>query len=264
MSLLSFARLLWHRSTIAGVVIVAACPSVARAQLTVMISGGFEAAYRQLLPDFERATGMRVLSLSGASQGTGPQTIAAQLARGAEVDVVILSREGLRELAAAGRLVPGTDVDLATTPLGMSVRAGDSTPDISTVDAFTRALLNARTIAIPGSTSGIYLTSTLFPRLGLTDRLAVTLTSRTTQTLSLVATGGAKLALAPVSELLHGQGTVYVGALPPEIQFVQTFSGAVVARSQRTEAAKRLIAFLASDAAAGAIRISGMEPSHRP
>src|ERR671927_1759012 len=104
-------------------------PVAATAQVKVIISGGFSGAYEQLLPEFERASGIKVTTGSGASQGTGPQTIGAQLARGVPADVVILSREGLTELIAAGRIAPGTDVDLAQVPLGVAVRANAPKPD---------------------------------------------------------------------------------------------------------------------------------------
>src|SRR3954471_20318393 len=102
-----------------GAVFVAAvltCPFAASAQVKVLISGGFSGPYEKLLPEFERTTGMKVATGSGSSQGTGPQTIAAQLARGVPADVVILSREGLTELIGAKRIAAGTDVDLAQTP----------------------------------------------------------------------------------------------------------------------------------------------------
>src|SRR5262249_20100013 len=142
-------------------------PFAASAQLNVLISGGFSGAYEQLLPQFERTSGIKVTTGSGASQGTGPQTIAAQLARGVPANVVILSREGLTELIAAKRIVPGTEVDLARVPLGVAVRAGTPKPDVSTVEAFKQVLLKAKTVAIPGSTSGIWLVNDLFPRLGI-------------------------------------------------------------------------------------------------
>jgi molybdate transport system substrate-binding protein len=124
------------------------------AQVNVLISGGFSGAYEELLPEFERTSGIKVVTGSGASQGTGPQTIAAQLARGVPSDVVILSREGLAELIAAKRIVAGTDVDLARVPVGVAVRAGAPKPDVSTVEAFKQVLLKAQTVAVPGSTSG--------------------------------------------------------------------------------------------------------------
>src|SRR5688572_8223442 len=107
----------------------------------VIISGGFSTAYRKLLPEFEKSTGIAVTTGSGASQGKGPLTIAAQLERGEPCDVVIMSREGLAELIAAGRILPGTDVDLATAALGAAVRAGADRPDVTTAEGFKRALL---------------------------------------------------------------------------------------------------------------------------
>src|SRR3954468_14593151 len=127
------------RARDAIVVVIAALlmsPLAASAQLKVLISGGFSGPYEKLLPEFERTTAIEVATGSGSSQGTGPQTIGAQLARGVPADVVILSREGLAELIAAHRIAVGTDVDLARTPIGVAVRAGASKPDVSTVEAF--------------------------------------------------------------------------------------------------------------------------------
>ena len=228
--------------------------------MNVLISGGFSSAYEQLLPEFERTSGIKVTTESGASQGTGPQTIAAQLARGVSADVVILSREGLSELIAANRIVAGTDVDLARVPLGVAVRAGTPKPDVSTVEAIKQLLLKAKTVAVPGSTSGIWLRTDLFPRLGIVEKINVKATPRGTHATEMVAKGGADLAVMPVSEILHAAGVDFAGSLPPEIQFIQVFSAAVVAGSADIEGAKRLIEFLASARASEAIRKSGMEP----
>src|SRR5215468_9161233 len=172
-SFVIFATLLW--------------PMAASAQLNVLISGGFSGAYEQLLPEFERMSGIKVTTGSGASQGSGPQTIAAQLARGVPAHVVILSREGLTELIDAKRIVAGTDVDLARVPLGVAVQAGAPKPDVSTVEAFKQTLLKAKTVAVPGSTSGIWLVKDLFPRLGIADRINVKATPRGTDATGMVA-----------------------------------------------------------------------------
>ena len=234
-------------------------PVAASTQLNVLISGGFNGAYEQLLPEFERTSGIKVTTGSGASQGTGPQTIAAQLARGVPANVVILSREGLSELIAAKRIAVGTEVDLARVPLGVAVRAGTPKADISTVEAFKQVLLKAKIVAIPGSTSGIWLTTDLFPRLGIAEKINVKVTPRGTDATGMVAAGGADLAVMPVSEIVHAAGVDFAGSLAPEIQFVQTFSAAVVAGSEEIEGSKRLIEFLASARASEAIRKSGME-----
>lgn len=231
--------------------------------MKVIISGGFSTAYRKLLPEFESSTGISVTTLSGASQGKGPETIAAQLGRGLEVDVVILSREGLTELIAAGRILAGSDADLATAALGAAVRSGARKPDVSTVAGFKQALLNAKAVAVPASTSGIYLTDEVFPRLGIADQLNVRVMPRGSQSAALVAAGEADIAVQPISELLSVQGLDYLGALADEIQLIQTFSAAIVAGSKEIEASRRLIAFLASDRAAAAISSNGMQPARK-
>jgi len=184
----------------------------------------------------------------------------AQLERGARADVVILSREGLSELMAAGRIAGGTDVDLARVPIGASVRLGKPKPDVATVDALKRTLLEARSIAVPGSTSGIFLMEEVFPRLGLADKLAVKVGARGSDATAMVAAGEAPIVLAPVSELLGVAGIDYVGCIPPEVQLLQVFAAAIVAGSNRRDEAKRLIEFLASANAAAAIAQAGMEP----
>jgi len=233
--------------------------SLSMAQIKVIISGGFSSAYRQLLPEFEKTTGIAVTTGSGASQGTGPLTIAAQLQRGVQADVVIMSREGLTELVAAGRIVAGSDVDLATAAIGVAVRSGAPKPDVSTVEGFKRALLGAKLIAVPGSTSGIYLVEKVFPRLGIADRIKVKVTERGSQSAGMVAAGEADIVVQPVSELMNAPGIQYAGRIADELQLIQMFSAAIVQGSREPEAAKRLIQVLASDRAAAAIRKNGMD-----
>ncbi len=132
------------------------------AQVKVITSGGFSAAFEKLQPEFEKATGVKVAVSRGASQGSGANTIGAQLRRGVPADVVIMSREGLDDLVAEDRIVAGTDVNLGQTPLGVSVRAGAPKPDISTVTAFKETMLRARSVTFPSSTTGIYMVEKLF------------------------------------------------------------------------------------------------------
>ena len=241
--------------------VLLALPTALFAQVKVIISGGFSPAYQEVLPEFERTTGIKVTTASGASQGKGADTIGAQLRRGEQVDVVVLSREGLDELIGEGKIVAGTDVDLASTLIGMAVRTGASKPDISTVEAFKQTLLRSKSVAIPSSTTGIYLTGDLFPRLGIANKIAVKSTTRGAASVAMVAEGEAELAIQPVSEILHARGVDFVGTIPSEIQYVSVFAAAVVAGSKEPEASKRLIAFLASEKASAAIKKSGMEPS---
>src|SRR5262245_46265153 len=124
----AFSACKWRTGDAIAVVVAALlmCPVTASAQVKALISGGFSGPYEKLLPEFERTTGVKVTTGSGSSQGAGPQTIGAQLARGVATDVVILSREGLTDLIAANRIAAGTDVNLARTPIGVAVRAGSA------------------------------------------------------------------------------------------------------------------------------------------
>jgi molybdate transport system substrate-binding protein len=236
---------------------VLALPNASFAQLRVIMSGGFAVAYQEILPEFEKTTGITVTTTRGPSQGNAPNAIGVQLRRGVPADVVIISREGLDQLIAEGRIVAGTSVDLARTPLGMSVRAAAPKPDIRTVDAFKRSLLRAKSITVPDSTTGIYMTTTLFPRLGITSEMAGKITH---SGVAAVAKGDVEIAIQPVSELLHEPGSDFVGTLPVEIQYVSVFTAAVVTGSKEPESSKRMIAFLASESAMKAIQKSGMEP----
>ena len=231
----------------------------AMAQLEVIISGGFQGPYNAMLPEFQKMTGISVITKSGASQGSGPKTIKAQLANGVTADIVIMSREGLAELMTVGKIAPGTDVDLAQAPLGLAVPAGSPKPDISTTTSFKASLIKAKLIVVPGSTSGIYLTKELFPQLGLSDQITVTVTERGSQATTLLAAKGVNVAVQPSSELINVAGIDYVGRIPKELQLIQTFSAAIVAGSTQREAAQKLIQYLSSSKAVEPVKQSGMD-----
>ncbi|QWD69868.1 substrate-binding domain-containing protein [Polynucleobacter sp. UB-Siik-W21] len=230
----------------------------AMAQLEVLISGGFQGPYSQMLPSFEKMTGITVITKSGASQGSGPKTIKAQLATGVTADVVILSREGLAELIAENKIVPNSDVDLAQAPLGLAVPTGNAKPDISSTKAFADALVKAKKIVVPGSTSGIYLSKELFPKLGISEQISVQITERGSQATAALAAREANIAVQPSSELVNISGIDYVGPLPNSIQLIQTFAAARVMNSSNSEAAKKLIEYLSSPNAAEPIKNGGM------
>lgn len=244
---------------IAIVTISMSCPNSAEAQVDVMISAGFSPAYREVLPEFERTTGVVVTTKSAASQGAGSNTIAAQLQRGDRADVVILAKEGLDELIAEGRIIRGTETTLARVPLGAAVRAGADKPDIRTGEAFKRVLLDARLIVV-ASSSGIHLTKEILPRLGIAGKVAIRVVERSAEATSMLAAGDADLAVLPVSAFSKVPGIEFVGKVPDEAQLVLVFMAAIVTGSNQHEAAKRLIEFLASERTVAAIRRSGMEP----
>jgi molybdate transport system substrate-binding protein len=240
---------------VVAITLVLAFPAASLAQIRVLMSGGFSAAYQELLPQFESTTGLKVTTLTGASQGDGPNTIRAQLRRGVQADLVIMSRDGLAELLAEDRIAVGSDVDLGRVPLGVGVRAGASRPNIGTIDAFKQTLLRAKSIGIQSS-SAIYLRAKVFPQLGIAGVLEAKLSSAGAAG---VAAGEAEMVVLPVSEILPYPGVDFVGTIPSELQFVQVFAAAVLKSAKDPNAAQKLIAFLASDKATPAVEKTGMK-----
>ena len=241
-------------------VLTLAVPVAAFAQLHVITSGGFRAAYQAALPEFERITGITVTTGGGASQGDGPNTVGAQLRRGVQADVVIMATEGLDNLVRDGYIAPGTAVDLAQTPTGVAIRTGGRKPALSTVASFTQALLDAKSVGYVNSTVGLYLKATLFPRLGIADRIVPKLNG---DGVAAVVRGEADFTIQPLSELTNIQGAEVVGVIPKDAQYISVFSAAIVNGAQQADAARALIAFLASSKADAAMTSSGMEPLRR-
>ena len=175
--------------------------------------------------------------------------------------MVILSKEGLSELTASGRIAAGSEVELATVLLAAAVRQGAPKPDVSSVDAFKRALLGARQVVLPGSTGGIYMKNEVFPRLGIADKVSLKMVPRGTDSTAMLAAGEADLAIGPVSETRQSARESNWSARFPMTCSSSRCSWRRWSRRRRNpEAAKKLIAFLASDETTTAIKNSGMQP----
>jgi molybdate transport system substrate-binding protein len=228
------------------------------AEIRVLASGGFRAAYLALLPDFEKATGHQAVTTYGASIGNSPDSIPNRLQRGEAADVVILTGDSLDQLTKQGKIIAGTRVDLANSTIGAAVRAGAPKPDISSTDAFKRAVLEAKSIAYSSSASGVYL-SGLFKRLGIASRIIVNEVS-SEPVGAVVARGEATLGFQQISELLPVSGIDFIGPLPTEIQEVTIFSAGIATTAKELDAAKVLIKFLSAPGAARAIKRTGMDP----
>jgi molybdate transport system substrate-binding protein len=235
------------------------------ADVHVMISSGFYGVYSELGPAFERATGHHLVTTRGPSLGDSPEAIPARLARGEGADVVILDAGSADELAKRGLVQAGSKILLARSLVGMVVRAGAAKPDISSVDAFRKMLLAAKSIACSDSASGIYLSTTLFAKLGVADQLAgktqkVRGPPSGEPVASVVARGEAEIGFQQVSELINVPGVTFVGTIPAELQPDVSFAGALASTARQPEAAAALIRFLASPEAAKTILKAGLTP----
>jgi molybdate transport system substrate-binding protein len=231
------------------------------AEVRVMISGGLTAAYKALVPEFERATGHKVLTAYGPSMGTTVNAIPVRLERGEPADVLIMVGYALGDLVKQGKVVADSRVDLVKSPIGVAVKSGAPKPDISSADAVKRALLAAKTIAYSDSASGVYVSTEMFAKLGVADEMKDKARKiPATPVGEIVARGEAEIGFQQISELKPVAGIDIVGPLPDALQKITVFSAGIASVSKEPEAGKALIKFLASPEARAELVKSGMEP----
>jgi molybdate transport system substrate-binding protein len=231
------------------------------AEVRVMISGGLTAAYKVLVPEFERATGHKVLTAYGPSMGTTTNAIPIRLERGEPADVLIMVGYALEDLAKNGKVIAGSSVDLVKSPIAVAVKSGTPKPDISTADAVKRALLAAKTIAYSDSASGVYVSTEMFDKLGIKEAMEGKARKiPATPVGEIVARGDAEIGFQQMSELKPVEGIDIIGPLPNELQKITVFSAGIATVSKEPDAGKALIKFLASPAARAEIVKSGMDP----
>jgi len=246
------------------IAMLSASPASA-ADIRVMISAGFFNVYRELGPAFEKSTGHKLVTTRGPSVGDSPEAIPTRLSRGEAADVVIMDGHGVDILDQRGLTRPGTRIPLAESFIGMVVRAGQPKPDISTVDALRKTLLAAKSIAYSDSSSGTYLSTVGFKKLGIAEEVAGK--SRKVRgppsgepVAAVVARGEAEVGFQQVAELIHVPGVDFVGTVPAEIQPPTFFVGALPKNSQQADAAVALLRFLSSPQAVDVITKAGLKP----
>ena len=255
--------------SIIGAAVLSMMRTASAADIHVMISAGFYGVYSELGPAFERASGHHLVTTRGPSMGDSPEAIPARLAQGEAADVVILDGGAADQLGRRGLVRADSKVNLARSLIGMVVREGAAKPDIGSVEAFRSTLLAAKSIAYSDSGSGTYLSTKLFPSLGVADEIAGK--SRKVRgppsgepVASVVARGEAEIGFQQVSELIHIPGVTFVGTIPAEVQPTIYFAGALTSTVRQPEAAGALIRFLASSQAAPAIKKAGLLPLPEP
>ncbi len=252
-------------------ILVAACTALPEAErssdsassgeIRVVTSGGFTAAYNFLAPDFERQTGLRLTTSYGASSGGAPNSIPVRLERGEQFDVIILSQSSLDNLTEQGFVRPDSRRDLVRSSIGMAVREGAVSPDISTPERFLQVVADADSIGYSASASGTYLSTDLFPRLGIWDEIAGKSTRVVgARVAAVVARGDVEIGFQQISEILPIEGAQFVAPIPDEYQKITTFSTGITTGSSRVEDAQRLIDYLSSEEVATTIAATGLEP----
>jgi molybdate transport system substrate-binding protein len=225
-------------------------------EIKVMASAAFKEAYLELVPEFERATAHKVVTL-----WVPGIDIMRRLAGGETVDLVIMAAGSIDELIKLGTLAAGSRVDLAKSGVGAAVRAGAPKPDISSGEALKRALRAAKSIAYSTGPSGVYIVG-LFQRMGIAEELKPRIKQVKGEPVgAVVARGDAEIGFQQMSELLPVAGIDLLGPLSADIQQITTFAAGLHVGAQEPAAATALIRFLTAPAAVPVIRKKGMEPA---
>jgi molybdate transport system substrate-binding protein len=242
-----------------------ASANVEAAELHVMTSGGFTAAYKVLGPKFAAATGNTLDTILGPSMGNAPEAIPHRLERGEPADVVIMVGYALDDLIKQGKVVPGSRVELADSRIGMVVREGAPKPDIGTVDGLKETLLHAKSIAYSDSASGVYIQREMFKKLGIEDQ--VTGKAHMVPKIpvaSVVAKGEYEVGFQQVAELLPVKGATFVGKVPESVQSVTRYAAGIPVNAPHPQEAKALLDYLASPEAQATVQATGLDslPAH--
>lgn len=239
--------------------------NVQAADLHVMSSGGFTAAYKLLGPQFASRTGNTLNTTLGPSMGKSPEAIPNRLARGEPADAVIMVGYALDDLIRQGKVIPGSRVELADSRIGMVVRDGAAKPDIGTADGLKAVLLHAKSIAYSDSASGVYIERELFKKLGIEDQVKekAKMIPRI-PVASVVANGDYEIGFQQVSELLPVQGATFVGKIPESLQSVTRFAAGIPVGAQHPKEAKALLDYLASPGVQAQVKSTGLDSVSAP
>ncbi len=249
--------------SIAVVLALAWVPAADAVEIHAMISGGFSAAFEELVPIYEKQSGNRIATARGPSMGETPQAIPNRLARGEACDVVIMVESALDDLIEKGRVMKGSRVDLASAGIAMAVKAGVPLPDIGSVDAFKHTLAAAKSIAYSDSASGVYLQNVLFPKIDEDGKIRAKSRMIPAEPVGrVVARGEADLGFQQKSELQPIPGIVIVGPIPGALQKITVFAAGIASNATEADAARDFIRFLTSRDAQPAIFKSGMDPAN--
>jgi len=242
-------------AALAGLLLPLVATQAQSADINVFSSTALRAVLMELGPQFEQATGNKLVFTIGPAA-----TMKAQIDQGAAFDVAIVTPALMDGLATSGKVDPTTRAVIARAALAVSVRAGAPKPDVATADALKKTLLNAPSIGFNGqgaSRSGI---EAMFAKLGIADDLKPKITLVQTSAPEAVAKGEVALALSPMSEVLAVSDAQLAGPVPADYQSYLVLAGAVSAASKNAEAAKALIQFLTGPAAPPVLKAKGMEP----
>ena len=225
------------------------------AELKLLEGNALNAVMTELGPQFEKASGNKI----SATIGTSAQ-LKARVDSAEAFDAIILTKSLLDQLAAQGKVADTPRAPISHVGIGVAIRKGAPKPDISTVDAFKQAMLNAKSIGYVDNTPTGAALKAIFAKLGIADQVNPKLKPLTIQAADAAANGDVEIAMTQTSEILPVAGAELVGPLPADIQVNTVFAVGISTAAKNADGAAALIKFLTSPSAAAVIKAKGMEP----
>jgi molybdate transport system substrate-binding protein len=225
------------------------------AEISVMSTVAYKDAYLEMLPEFERTTGHKVVT-----QWVPTVEVLRRIKGGEAVDLVLMAANGIEDLTKSGKIEVGSAVAFVKSGVGIAARAGAPRPDVGSADALKRTLLAAKSVAYSTGPSGNYLVG-LFERMGIAAEIkAKTKLIQGEPVGDVVARGDAEIGFQQIPEILPVKGIIFLGPLPAEIQYTTVFSAGVHTAAKQADAARAWVKFLKSPEAGALYRKHGMAP----
>jgi molybdate transport system substrate-binding protein len=242
-------------AAIVGLTLPVLSASARAADLVLLEGNALNAVMEELGPQFEKATGNKIV----ATLGTSAQ-LKARVDGNEPFDVVIMTKALLDQLAVQGKVADSPRAPIAHAGIGVAIRKGAPKPDISTVDAFKQAMLNAKSIGFVDNTPTGAALKAIFAKLGIADQVNPKLKPLHIQAAVAVTNGDVEIAMTQASEILPYPGAELVGPLPADIQVNTLFAAGISTAAKNADGAAALIKFLTAPPAAAVIKAKGMEP----
>jgi molybdate transport system substrate-binding protein len=223
-------------------------------ELKILSGGAMQGLMAEAVPLFERDGGRKVTVEIGLTSA-----LRKAIAAGVAFDIAFLPRSDIDALAQGGKIAAGSATDIARSAIGVAVRAGAAKPDISTVDGFKRAVLQAGSVTYSDGPSGLYVAG-LMDRLGVAQAIKSKTRLTTGPVAELLARGEAELGIQQIVAILPVKGAELIGPLPKELQNIIVYAAGISAHSGNADAAGAFIGFLGTPDVARIIRAKGLQP----
>ena len=240
-----------------GLLVISFAAPAQTAEITVLAGMGVISGVSDLAPAYEKLTGHSVVVRFEQAAAMNEK-----INSGAQADIAALQPEQVDNFIRQGKMVAGTKTNFAQAGVGVAVKTGASRPDISTVDAFKNAMINAKSIGYSQGGSGL-IAAKVMEKLGIADQLkAKTKFINGLPVAEVVAKGDVEIGLQQINVIIPVKGADYIGPLPKELQETVKFAAAALTVSKQPEVARTFLKFIASAEAAPLLRKSAMEPWH--